>query len=95
MLTTINCNHEIPTEDKTCDDFGCTDTFHPCQAEPEFIICGKSLTMNVYDEKYGADADGNRGVWMTCAEIYESNCECEHTDEEWRKLEAQAIDSAD
>lgn len=43
--------------------------------------CGEyTIEVHTYRENYGADADGNRGMMMTFAEIESQECDCELTE---------------
>ncbi len=55
--------------------------------------CGKfTIEVNVYRENYGADADGNRGMMMTFAEIESQECDCELSEYDTDKICEEAVE---
>ena len=56
-------------------------------------VCGGEVEMSVWGEMYGADADGNRGVWTEEADV-STPCakDCEWTDEQFEKAAQAAIE---
>ena len=56
-------------------------------------VCNEedAVTVDRYNDLYGADADGNRGMRMTCYDLDSQTCDCDLDDEDFTDLVEDSI----
>lgn len=57
----------------------------------ECPACKGEVAMTISRDNYGADADGNRGMWVDEAEVIYARCGCDWTDAQYEQMSQAAI----